>query len=73
MPTSLHARIRAKLGATNKRLFAALGCYAILLAAALYALLPAHTSDERFLLGIVLLIFAILTVKTIAQSREKFP
>ena len=74
MPDSLYAQLRAKLrgkmGTANGRLFAALGCYAVLLSAALYVLLPTRTSDEQFLLGAVLLVFAILITKTLAHSRD---
>ena len=58
------------MSAANKKRFAALGCYAVLLGLALYVLLPAHTSDEQFILGTVLLIFAILTAKTLTHREE---
>ena len=69
MFASLLARFRT-MSAVNKRRFAALGCYAVLLGLALYVLLPAHTSNEQFLLGVVLLIFAILTAKTLTSQDE---
>ena len=53
---------------TNQRLLIGLGCYAVLIAIALYALLPVRTSNERFILGFVLFFFAILIVKTIIHS-----
>ena len=66
----LRAKLRGKMGTANGRLFAALGCYAVLLAAALYVLLPTRTSDEQFLLGAVLLVFAMMIVKTLVHSRD---
>jgi len=68
MPGSLHARLRT-MSAANRKLLAAFVCYAILLGAALYALLPAQTSDEQVILGMVLLVFAILAVKTLAHRE----
>jgi hypothetical protein len=52
----------------NKRLLAALGCYAVLAAIAALTL-------EGILLGAVLCLFAILTVKTLihAQKDEEIP
>ena len=55
------------MGAANGKLLAALCCYAVLLGLALYVLLPAHTSEEQFILGAVLLIFAILIAKTLMR------
>ena len=69
MSMSILARFRV-FSAANKNLLAALCCYAVLLGMALYALLPARTSDEQFIVGAVLLIFAILTAKTLAR-RER--
>ena len=57
------------MSAVSKKRFAALGCYAILLGLALYTLLPARTSDDQFVLGVVLLIFAILTAKTLTHQE----
>jgi hypothetical protein len=54
----------------NRRLQIALGCYLILILIALYALLPARTSHERFVLGFVLCFLAILMVKTIARAAQ---
>ncbi|MDR1727554.1 MAG: hypothetical protein LBT74_06450 [Acidobacteriota bacterium] len=70
MTESLYVRIKARLGAAGGRLCAALACYAVLLAAALCVLLPVRTSNERFLLGAVLAVFAILAAKTVAHSRD---
>lgn len=50
-----------------RRLLIGLGCYAVLIAAAVYALQPIRTSNDRFLLGFVLCFFAILIVKTVIR------
>jgi hypothetical protein len=55
----------------NKRLAAALTCYALLIAAALWKLLPVRTRDEVFVLGAVFFVFTILIVKTIAASQNE--
>jgi hypothetical protein len=55
----------------NKRLAAALTCYTLLIAAALWQLLPARTRNEQFILGAVLFFFAILIIKTIAASQNE--
>ncbi|MDM7995928.1 MAG: hypothetical protein QUT30_09630 [Acidobacteriota bacterium] len=58
----------------NRKLIIGLGCYAVLIAAAVYALQPIRTSNDRFLLGFVLCFFAILIVKTIIrffQGRDE--
>jgi peptidoglycan/LPS O-acetylase OafA/YrhL len=62
--------LRAKLKNANRKLLAALACYAVLIAIALYVLLPAHTYHERFLLGLVLLVAALFMVKTIAHAND---
>ena len=63
------ARLRA-MSAAKRKLLAALCCYAILLGMSMFVLLPARTSDEQFVLGVILLIFAILTAKTLAHREE---
>ncbi len=60
----------ARLKGANRRLIAAMACYGVLISIALYGLLPARTSNDRFLLGGVLLLFALLIVKTIVHSRD---
>jgi hypothetical protein len=62
--------LRAKLKGASPRLFIALACYLILILIALYGLLPVRTSNDRFVLGFVLLIFALLIVKTIVHTGE---
>ncbi len=54
----------------NRRLLTAMVCYAVLIAVALYALLPARTKDEAFILWVVLLFFLFLIIKTLAHSDE---
>jgi len=58
----------------NRKLIIGLGCYAVLIAAAVYALQPIRTSNDRFLMGFVLCFFAILIVKTMIrffQGRDE--
>jgi uncharacterized BrkB/YihY/UPF0761 family membrane protein len=62
--------LREKLKTANRRLLAALACYAVLIAISLYVLLPARTYNDRFLLGIVLAVFAILIVKTLVHAQD---
>jgi hypothetical protein len=62
---------RLKLAVANRRLLAAVACYCILILVALYALLPVRSSDEGFVLGVLLLIFAILIVKTLAHGEDE--
>jgi hypothetical protein len=54
----------------NRKLLIALVCYGVLILAALYLLLPVRSSNESFILGVVLLVLAILIVKTIAHSQD---
>jgi hypothetical protein len=62
--------LRAKLKGTNPRLLIALACYLILILIALYGLLPVRTSNDSFVLGFVLLVFALLIVKTIVHTSD---
>jgi integral membrane sensor domain MASE1 len=68
---SLWTQLRGKLKTANRRLLGAMVCYAVLLAIALYALLPARSSNECFLVGMVLLVFALLIVKTLAHAGDE--
>lgn len=52
------------------RLAVALLCYAVLIAVALYRLLPVRSSDERFILMIFLLVFAFLIVRTVMHAAN---
>ncbi len=54
----------------HRRLLIALACYLILILIALYAFLPIQSSNDRFLLGIVLLVFAVLIMKTVAHAMS---
>jgi len=45
-------------------------CYLILILIALYGLLPVRNSDDRFILGFVLLVLTLLIVKTLAHAQE---
>lgn len=50
------------------RLIIGMSCYGVLILAALYLLLPARTSNEKFILFVVLAVFALLITKTLAHS-----
>ena len=63
--------LRSKLKGASPRLFIALACYLVLILIALYGLLPVRTSNDRFVLGFVLLVFALLIVKTIVHTRDE--
>jgi hypothetical protein len=65
--------LRAKLKGASSRLFIALACYLVLILIALYELLPVRTSNDRFILGFVLLVFALLIVKTIVHAKDDKP
>ena len=45
-------------------------CYGVLILASLFVLLPVRSSNEGFLLGMVLLFFAFLIIKTIVHSGD---
>jgi len=63
--------LREKLKKLNRRLWVAMICYGVLIAAALWALLPVRTKDESFILTMVLLVFALLIIKTLAHADEE--
>ena len=54
----------------NRRLLTALACYLALILIALYVLLPARTSNDRFVLWFVLCFFAILIIKSIIHAAQ---
>ncbi len=57
---------------TNRRkLTIAMICYGVLISVALYALLPVRSSNEAFILFVVLLVFLLLIIKTLAHSEEE--
>jgi hypothetical protein len=62
--------LREKVKRANRRLLVAMACYLILILIALNVLLPVRSSQEGFLLGLVLFLFAILIVKTIAHAGD---
>jgi uncharacterized BrkB/YihY/UPF0761 family membrane protein len=68
---SLLVRLSEKIKAAKGRFYAAIACYAFLLAIALYKLLPARSYHERFIVGAVLAIFALLIVKTIVHAHDE--
>jgi hypothetical protein len=55
----------------NRRLLIAMACYLVLIGVALYALLPLRTRDDRFVLGIVLVVFTLLIIKTLAHAEDE--
>jgi hypothetical protein len=71
MPSqSLLTKLIEKFKSANRRLIIALACYFVLIVTALVALLPVRNSNDRFVLGLVLALFAILIIKTIAHSLD---
>ena len=46
-------------------------CYGVLISVALYALLPVRSSNEAFILLVVLLVFLLLIIKTLAHSEDE--
>ncbi len=46
-------------------------CYGVLILVALLTLLPVRSSDETFILVVVLLVFALLIIKTIRHAEEE--
>lgn len=63
-------RLMAKFKNANRRLVVGMACYLILILIALYGLLPARTSNDRFVLGLVLLVIALFIVKTIVHAGD---
>jgi hypothetical protein len=63
--------MREKMTPAKRRLVIAMTCYFVLVGVALYALLPARTRDDRFLLGIVLVVFTLLIIKTLAHADDE--
>jgi hypothetical protein len=56
---------------TNRRLLIAMICYGVLILVALYTLLPVRSSNEAFILAVVLLVFALLIIKTLRHAEEE--
>jgi lipopolysaccharide export LptBFGC system permease protein LptF len=63
--------LRNKFRAANRRLIIAMSCYCMIALAALFALLPARSSDEQFLLGLVLFVIGFLAIKTLVHSQDE--
>jgi len=55
----------------NRRLILAMACYCILALMALFTLLPAPSSQDRFILGFVLFVIAFLAIKTLVHSQDE--
>lgn len=71
MPLKTHlSQLRDKLKTSNRRLLIAMACYGVLALIALTVLLPVRSSNEGFLLGMVLFLFAFLAIKTIVHSQD---
>lgn len=54
----------------NRRLLIGMICYGVLIVTALFVLLPVRSSNEAFLLGLVLVFFALLILRSIAHFRD---
>ena len=68
---TLLSRLGDKICTVNRRLILAMACYLVLAAAALFVFLPARSSHERFLLGLVLFVIAFLAVKTLVHAQDE--
>ena len=66
----LIALIGERLKEMNRRLLVAMACYLVLILIALYVLLPIRSSNEGFVLGVVLCVFALLIIKTLAHAED---
>jgi hypothetical protein len=55
----------------RRRLTIAMICYGLLISVALYGLLPVRSSNEGFILSVVLLVFLLLIIKTVAHSEDE--
>jgi hypothetical protein len=56
---------------TKRKLWIAMTCYGVLLLAALYLLLPVRSSNEAFILVVLLLVYALLAVKTMVHRDDE--
>jgi len=63
--------VREKIKNTKSRVLIAMACYCALILAALLSLLPVRSSQDRFLLGAVLSVFAILIIKTLVHAKDE--
>jgi fatty acid desaturase len=64
------SRLKEKVKRADRRLVIGMCCYAALIAAGLYLLLPARNADEWFLLLVFLLVFALLIIKTMVHASD---
>jgi hypothetical protein len=65
------SQVREKIKSADRRLAAAMLCYAVLIGIVLAVFLPIRSANDRFLLGTVLLVFALLIVKTLAHAHDE--
>lgn len=71
MLKALLSILRKKRRTANRRLILAMACYCVLALMALFTLLPAPSSHDRFLLGLVLFVIAFLAIKTLVHSQDE--
>jgi hypothetical protein len=63
-------KLLEKIKGGNRRLIVALAGYLILILIILYSFLPVQTRDDQFFLALILGLFAILIIRTIAHSKN---
>jgi hypothetical protein len=68
--SSLFKLLFERLKTAKGRLVAVLACYAVLLAIALYVLLPARSTYEQYLVWTIVAVFVLLFVKTMKHSED---
>ena len=71
VPKALRSTLRGKISAAKRRLILAMACYCILALIALFVLSPVRNSQEGFLLGLVLFVFAFLALKTLIHAQDE--
>lgn len=67
------SRLREKIKTANRRLVGAMICYAVLIGIVLVEFLPAQSTSDRFLLGMLLFVFAFLIIKTLVHAGDEKP
>jgi hypothetical protein len=72
-PNPFMSQLREKIKSANRRLVAAMICYAVLILIVLVKFLPIRSANDRFLLGVVLLVFALLIIKTLKHAGDEKP
>jgi len=60
-----------KIKKANRRLLIAMICYGVIIAVALYGLLPVRTQQESYLLIAVLLVIFLFIIKTLVHSEDE--